>query len=123
MSCRSLGRLALLTVLGACKVEPIETLELAEPSPVELPSTVLPLATERPTHERGTAAEAAPAGSPLAPLMAELSRGTEQTSRWVWDRIDRIERPRWLGGGKPRAPAPPAAHAPTPPPPSASPAP
>lgn len=42
-----------LCLLVACKVEPIEELELAEPTRIELPGTVQPLSTELPQDARG----------------------------------------------------------------------
>jgi hypothetical protein len=119
---RMLGLVALLT---ACKVEPIEDLVLAEPASVELPSMVQTLASEGPRFGDGAAPEASPSPD-LAPLVMGLRRGTEQTSRWLWGRVERIELPRWLGmdddgGGAQQPPAPPTAHAPTPPLPSPSP--
>jgi hypothetical protein len=39
----------------ACKIEPVEELGVGEPTPIELPTVVLPLAAERPDDTRGTA--------------------------------------------------------------------
>ncbi|MEM7154639.1 MAG: M28 family peptidase [Myxococcota bacterium] len=49
------ARLALVVgigLLGACKLEPIEDLEISEPAPPTLPDRVVPLSTERPVGDR-----------------------------------------------------------------------
>lgn len=45
--------LGLCGLLVACKVEPIEELELVEPTPIEMPGTVQPLSAELPQDARG----------------------------------------------------------------------
>jgi hypothetical protein len=93
----------------ACKIEPIETLEVEEPVTIELPGTVQPL--ELPRLEAGRERDGEPAwvsggheGASLRRLVAAVGPDVVLPLQVLWVLAGRLEAPSWWSETEPPTP-------------------